>query len=58
MAPDTRKLYPRKRHFSVIEKYVDDVRKDEKQAPDALEPITRPTCLVKEELLPILLKTD
>ena len=50
-APDTkRKLYPRKRHFFVIEKYIEDAKQEEKDVPDLLEAIMRPTCLVKEEL--------
>ena len=56
-AADTkRKLYPRKRHFFVIEKYIEDARQEEKDVPDLLEAIMRPTCLVKEELRPILFK--
>ena len=51
-----RQLYPRKNNFFVIEKYVEDVRQDEKDVPDLLEAIMRPTCLVKEELRPILFK--
>ena len=51
MAPDTkRKLYLRKKYFFVMEKYIEDVKQDEKHVPDLLEPIMRPTCLVKEEL--------
>ena len=46
----------RKRHFFVIEKYVEDVRQDEKHVPDLLEAIMRPTFLVKEELQQILSK--
>ena len=46
-ADTKRKLYLRKRHFFVIEKYVEDVRHDEKHVPDLLESIMRPTCLVK-----------
>ena len=57
VAPDTkRKLYLRKRHFFVIEKYVEDVKQDEKHVPDLLEAIMRPTRLVKEELRPNLFK--
>ena len=36
--------------FFVIEKYVEDVKHDEKHVPDLLEAIMRPTCLVKEAL--------
>ena len=51
MGRDTkRKLYLRKTHFSVIEKYVEDVKQEEKHVPDLLESIMRSTCLVKEEL--------
>ena len=55
-ADTTRKLYPRKRHVFVIEKYIEDAKQKEKDALDLLEAIMRPTCLVKEELRPILLK--
>ena len=49
-AADTkRKLYPRKNNF-VMEKYIEDARQEEKDVPDLLEAIMRPTCLVKEEL--------
>ena len=47
---------PRKRYFFVIGKYIEDVKQDEKHIPDLLEAIMRSTCLVKEELRPILLK--
>ena len=51
VTPDTkRKLYQRKRHVLVIEKYVEDVKQDEKSVPDLLESIMRSTCPVKEEL--------
>ena len=33
-----------------MEKYIEDARQEEKDVPDLLEAITRPTCLVKEEL--------
>ena len=59
MGRDTkRKLYLRKRHFFAMEKYIEDARQDEKDVPDLLEAITRPTCLVKEELRRILCKMD
>ena len=45
-----RKLYPRKRNFFVIEKYIEDAKQEEKDVPDLLEAIMRPTCLVKEQL--------
>ena len=44
------KLTLRKRHFFVIEKYVEDVKQEEKDVPDLLESIMRPTDPVKEEL--------
>merc|ERR1711965_739649 len=44
------KLTLSKTYFFVIEKYVEDVKQDEKHVPDLLESIMRPTCLVKEEL--------
>ena len=51
MGRDTkRKLTLRKRHFFVIGKYIEDVKQEEKDVPDLLEAIMRPTCLVKEEL--------
>ena len=51
MGGDTkRKLYIRKIHFFVMEKYVEDAKQGEKDVPDLLEAIMRPTCLVKEEL--------
>ena len=46
----TNKLYPRKRHFFVIEKYIEDTKQEEKDVPDLLEAIMRPTDPVKEEL--------
>ena len=45
-----RKLYPRKNNFFVVEKNIEDARQEEKDVPDLLEAIMRPTCLVKEEL--------
>ena len=41
-----------KRHFFLIlvEKYIEDLRQDEKHVPDLLEAIMRPTDPVKEEL--------
>ena len=41
-----------------MEKYIEDARQEEKDVPDLLEAIMRPTCLVKEELRPILFKMD
>ena len=46
----------RKRQFFVIEKYVEDVKQKEKDVPDLLEAIMRPTCLVKEGLRQNLMK--
>ena len=45
-----RKLTLRKRYFFVIEKYVEDVKQDEKSVPDLLEAIMKAPGLVKEEL--------
>ena len=39
-----------------MEKYVEDVKQDEKHVPDLLEPIMRPTDPVKEELRQKLFK--
>ena len=57
-ADTKRKLYLRKRHFFVTEKYVEDIKQEEKDVPDLLEAIMRPTCLVKEELRQILFKMN
>ena len=52
---DTQKeVDPEKNTLFVIEKYVEDVRQEEKDVPNLLEAIMRPTCLVKEELRKIL----
>ena len=57
MGRDTkRKLYLRKIHFFVMEKYIEDAKQEEKDVPDLLEAIMRPTCLVKEELRQNLFK--
>ena len=53
-----RKLYLRKRHCFVIEKYIEDARQDEKHVPDLLESIMRPPGLVKEELRQVLFKMN
>ena len=55
-ADTKRKLYPRKIHVFCYGKIVEDARQEEKDVPDLLEAIMRPTCLVKEELRPILFK--
>ena len=44
------KLYLRKRHFFVIEEYGEDDKQEEKDVPDLVESIMKPTCLVKEQL--------
>ena len=54
----TRKLYPRKRHFFLIEKYIEDARQDEKHVPNLLEAIMKPPDPVKEELRQKLFKID
>ena len=43
-------------HFFVMEKYVEDVKQNEKNVPDLVESIVRPTGLAKEELRMILMK--
>ena len=59
MGADTkRKLYLRKKHFFLIEKYIEDARQDEKHVPDLLEAIMRPTDPVKDELRQKLSKID
>ena len=50
------KLTLRKRHFFLMEKYIEDARQDEKHVPDLLESIMRPPGLAKEEIRPILFK--
>ena len=52
------KLNLRKRHFFLIEKYIEDARQDEKHVPDLLESIMRPTDPVKDELRQKLFKID
>ena len=57
VTPDAkRKMTLRKIYFLVVEKYIEDVRQDEKHVPDLLEAIMRPTDAVKDELRPILFK--
>ena len=53
-----KKLTLRKRHFFVIEKYVEDVKQNQKDVPDLVELIMRPTDPVKQELRRILFKTS
>ena len=43
------KLTLRKRHFFVIETYIEDVKQDEKHGPDLLEAMMKGSSLVKEE---------
>ena len=51
MGRDTQKeVVHKKNTFFVMEKYIEDARQEEKDVPDLLEAIMRPTCLVKEEL--------
>ena len=52
----TRKLYPRKKDFFLIQKYIEDAKQDEKHVPDLLESIMRHTDPVKEELVQKLFK--
>ena len=44
------------RHVFVMEKYIEDARQEQKDVPDLLEAIMRPTCLIKEELRQNLFK--
>ena len=53
-----KKLPLRKRHFFVIEKCVEDVKQDQKIAPDFVESIIRATDPVNKELLRLLMKMD
>ena len=46
----------KKKTLCVIEKYIEDVKQEEKDVPDLLESITRPTDPAKEELRRILFK--
>ena len=39
-----------------MEKYIEDARQEEKDVPDLLEAIMKPTCLVEEELQQNLFK--
>ena len=48
---------PKKKTLFVMEKYVEDVKEDEKHVLDLLEAIMRPTCFVKDELRQIVFKT-
>ena len=51
-----KKFTLRKSNVFVVEKYVEDVKQDQKTVPDLLESIIRPTDPVKEELRRILCK--
>ena len=51
-----RKLTLGKRHCFVIEKSIEDVKQEEKDVPDLVEPIMRPTDPVKEALWRTLFK--
>ena len=51
-----KKLTLRKIHVFILEKYVEDVKQDEKHVPDLLEAIMKAPGLVKEELRRILFK--
>ena len=53
-----RKLDQRKTYVFLIEKYIEDVRQDEKRVPYLLESIMRPTDPVKAELRQKLFKID
>ena len=55
--PHTQKeVVPKKNHFFVIEKYIEDVKQGQKVAADLLEAIMKAPGLVKEELRLILFK--
>ena len=56
MALCDNRLTLRKRHVFVIEKYIEDVKQEEKGVLDLVEPIMRPTDPAKEELRGILSK--
>ena len=53
-----RNLSLRKKQCLVIEKYVEDVKQDEKSVPDLVESTMKGSGLVGEELRPILFKLD
>ena len=46
----------RKRHLFVIEKYIEDVKQEEKDVPDLVESIMKGSGLVKEEFWQICSK--
>ena len=45
-----KEVVPKKKQFFVLDKYIEDAKQEEKDVPDLLEAIPRPTDLVKEEL--------
>ena len=54
-----RKLYPRRKHFVVIGKYVEDAKQVTKHVPDHLESMLfKPAGPVKEELRQKTIKTN
>ena len=53
-----KKLYLRKIHSFVIDKYVEDIKQDQKSVPDLLESMMNGSGIVKEELRMVLMKMD
>ena len=51
-----KEVVPKKNNFFVIEKYIEFAKQEEKDVPDLLEAIMRPTDPVKEELRPFCSK--
>ena len=51
-----KEVVPKRKHFCVIEKDIEDVEQEKKHVPDLLEAIMRPTDPVKEGIQPILFK--
>ena len=49
---------PKKMHVFVIEKYIEDVKQEEKDVPDLVESIMRPTDPAKEQSQLILFKIN
>ena len=49
-------MYLRKRHIFVMEKYIEDLKQEEKDVPDLVESIMKGSGLVKEELQLVLFK--
>ena len=56
LTPTKRKLSLGKIYVFVVEKYVEDVKQDQKNVPDLVESIRRLARLAKEELQRILMK--